>query len=515
MKKSASKFPKWVKTLLITLLSLAVAGGGVYGVLLLIRGNEAVKVYALEDVGQYASSGNAQTEGLVTTDRVQSVYLSNTQEVTKIHVKEGQRVSVGDELITFDTTLTDLELERKDIAVRQLELDLEKAKTERRNIDCYRVYDPNQSAPAPNEPVLKPGNVGLPWKGEGSYEAPLQYLWNENCALSNEFLTSLVQKANEQMGEGSILYAVFEKRHSDSTQGAVENVTELMIIPTNAGGWSVRIIVPNYDDTPEPLDEDQEPEEEEEEDLGPAYSWSEIQNMRKEADKRIRDLEIELAMAKVELETVKHELESGAVMSKIDGVVKTVNDVETARDGSVPLILVSGGGGYVVTGAMSETELDTMRVGDTVSVLSWETYETFEGTITSISEFPDTSNRYYHYSEGNQNVSLYPFTVSISEDANLREGAYVQMNYSPNGESSGYFLMNPFIRTEDGKSYVWAVGEKGLEKRGVSTGNTLWSSYLQITEGLEGVQYLAFPYGNSLRNGQKTEVAGIDALYGY
>ena len=513
MKKLLSKLPKWAKTLTITLLSLAAAGGGIFGVLLAIRGNEAVKVYAPEDVGQYASSGNAQTEGAVTTDRVQSVYLSNTQEVTKIHVKEGQRVSVGDELITFDTTLTDLALERKDIAVRQLEYELEKAKQHRHDIECFHLYDPNK--PTPPDPVLKPGKPGLPWKGDGSREAPLQYLWNEDCTLSDAFLSSLAQKAKEQPGEHPVLYVVFEKRHSDSTQGAVENACEMMLVPKGEDDWSMTIITPDYDKTPEPLDEEQRPKEEEEDDGLPTYTWSQITQLRKEADKQIRDTELKLAMARVELETVKHELESGTVKSKIDGVIKTVNPVEVARDGSVPLILVSGGGGYLVTGAMSETELDAMHVGDTVSVLCWENYETYEGTITSISEFPDSSNRYYHYSEGNQNVSLYPFTVSISEDANLREGSYVQINYSPGGQGSGYFLMNPFIRSEDGKSYIWAVGDRGLEKREVTTGSSLWGSYLQITEGMDGVQYLAFPYGNSLREGQKTEVVGIDALYGY
>ena len=156
-----------------------------------------------------------------------------------------------------------------------------------------------------------------------------------------------------------------------------------------------------------------------------------------------------------------------------------------------------------------------MAVGDTVSVLSWENYETYEGTIVSISEFPDSSNRYYHYSEGNNNVSLYPFTVSVSEDAALREGEYVQMTYDPTGEGVGYFLMNPFVRSEEGKSYVWVAGEKGLEKRDVTTGGNLWGSYIQIVDGMEGVSEIAFPYGNSLRAGQKTEASSIDTLYGY
>ena len=507
MKRLLSKCPKWAKTLAITLLSLAVAGGGLYGVLVLIRGNEAVKVYALEDVGQYSSSGNAQTEGVITADRVQSVYISNTQEVTKIHVKEGQRVAVGDELLTFDTTLTDLELERKDIAVRKLELDLEKAKQHRHDIECFHLYDPSKE---PVDPELKPGEVGKPRKGTGTREDPLVYLWNQSCTLNDAFFANIAQQART-LGAAE-LFVVFEQRVSDSPQGAALTAWEMVLRPLGEDKWSFATMIPEYDSSPEP---GEDPEEPTEDDGLPYYTWSQITQLRKEADKRIQDTELQLAMARVELETVKHELESGTVKSTIDGVIKTVRSVDEARAEKLPLILVSGGGGYLVTGALSETELEAMNVGDTVSVLSWENYETYEGTIVSVSEFPADNNRYYHYSDGNNNVSLYPFTVSVSEDATLREGEYVQMTYDPTGEGVGYFLMNPFVRSEDGKNYVWAAGEKGLEKRYVTTGGNLWGSYIQIVDGIEGISELAFPYGNSLRPGQKTESSSIETLYGY
>ncbi len=510
MKKLFSSIPRWARTLILVLLSVAVAGGGVYGVLLLIRGNGAVPVYALEDVGQYASSGNAQTEGIVTTDRVQSVYVSNTQEITAIHVKEGQRVSVGDELLTFDTTLTDLELDRKDIEVRSLELQLSEAQTERKNIECYRIYDPNKQETAPE---LVPGNVGQTRKGTGTREDPLVYLWNDQCVLDSALIAGLADNARSQGLEA--VYLVFETRQADSLKGYVLSAWEMKLTPVGESGWQFTTMVPEYDDSVELTEEEKEElEKKEEENSIPAYTWSELQRMRKEADEKIRDLELRLAMARVELETVKHELESGVVKSTINGVVKTVRTVEEARGEGLPLILVSGGGGYMVTGAMSETELESMKPGDTVTVLSWENYEPYEGTIVSISEFPDSSNRYYHYSEGNRNVSLYPFTVSISEDAVLREGEYVQISYDPSGEGTGFFLMNPFIRTEDGKSYIWGQGEKGLEQRYVTTGRSLWGSYLQIVEGMEGVEYVAFPYG-TLREGQKTTVSGLETLYGY
>lgn len=504
MKKQTNGKSRTLRILLITLLSLIVAGGGIYGILLLIRGNEAVKVYSLDDVGNYSSSGNASTEGIVTTDRVQSVYISDTQQITEIHVKEGQWVSAGDELLTFDTTLTDLELERKEIAVRQIEFDLEKAKKEKEQLSWAHIYNPN---PPKDDPILEPGDVGKPRKGLGTPQDPLVILWNQGCIINNTYLSSLMSYAQSE-GLNS-LYVVFETRQDDSLKGAVVDAWEMILYP-HAEGWCFYTIIPDYDSSGDPEDD-----EEIVDDGLPWYTWNELQRLKTDADKNIQSLELKLAMAKVELETVRHELESGTVKAAIDGVVKTVRDVEDARSNHTPLILVSGGGGYLVTGAMSETELSQMHVGDTVSVLSWQNYESYDGTIVSISEFPDSTGRYFHSSNGNRNVSLYPFTVAISEDSALREGEYVQLTYDPSGEGVSYFLMNPLIRTENGKSYVWAAGKNGLEQRYVTTGTSLWGSYTQILDGLDGVEYVAFPYGNSLREGQKTEISGVDSLYGY
>ena len=54
-----------------------------------------------------------------------------------------------------------------------------------------------------------------------------------------------------------------------------------------------------------------------------------------------------------------------------------------------------------------------------------------------------------------------------------------------------------------------------LEKRAVSTGRSLWGSYTQITGGLTGEEYIAFPYGNRIRAGVKTEISDTSSFYNY
>ena len=58
-----------------------------------------------------------------------------------------------------------------------------------------------------------------------------------------------------------------------------------------------------------------------------------------------------------------------------------IRSPDQAREEQLPAVLISGGGGYYVTGAMSETELQTLHVGDTVTVMSWQTYSQTEAEI--------------------------------------------------------------------------------------------------------------------------------------
>ena len=175
---------------------------------------------------------------------------------------------------------------------------------------------------------------------------------------------------------------------------------------------------------------------------------------------------------------------------------------------------VSGGGGYYIDGALSEMELGTVSVGGTVQVNSWMTGASCEGEIVEISDYPtDNANS---WSDGNSNVSYYPFKVFVPEEANLQEGDWVEMSYQNTAGDDGntMYLESMFIRSENGKSYVMARGENGkLEKRWVQTGRNLWGSYTQIRGGLTVDDFVAFPYGRDVAEGAGTTEATPDKLY--
>lgn len=548
---------KW-KAALIALLCVAVLGGGVYGILRLVKSRRSgpVNVYAASNFTLSGISTDAETEGLVTTDRIQSIYLTSTQRVMEIYVTEGQTVKAGDPLLAFDTTLSDLELERKDIEIRQLRLRLEKAQKQRREMDGYSVYSgytPTYDDEPEEEPELEPAPY-MPYLtgGEGTEDAPYIYLWNDECPYSDGFLRHICppvtdptpdpdpdpepepdQDAAEEEPEPTPeptpapteppqpeepvyneRFAIFEVREADSPEGEVLRVWAMRFWRTaeNALQFEIFQPAPDYDggdeDWPDDVDFDFGF------DSGAVYTASELRKMKAEADRQLEQMELQLRQAELAYETIGYELSNGVVTAKIDGVVKTVRDPDEALAANEPVLLLSGGGGYYVEALMSELELGQMQPGDEVTVMSWESGESLTGTITEISEYPKTDG--YYYSDGNSNVSHYPFTIFLDEDSNLRENEYVSVSFSPNTNAEpGVFLENPFIRTENGRSYIYIQAPDGtLEKRYVQTGRELWGSFVEVLSGLTEDDYIAFPYGRDVTEGAKTVQASVEELYG-
>ena len=109
-------------------LAVAVVTGTVLGVRAARGGSNAVGVYELSGLSSDADNMGMSSEmsGTVSADEVQTVYVSDTQTVTKVFVEEGQQVRKGDVLLTYDTTLTDIELTRKELEIQKQKLELEK-----------------------------------------------------------------------------------------------------------------------------------------------------------------------------------------------------------------------------------------------------------------------------------------------------------------------------------------------------------------------------------------------------
>ena len=178
-----------------------------------------------------------------------------------------------------------------------------------------------------------------------------------------------------------------------------------------------------------------------------------------------------------------------------------------------PMMKVSAGGGYYVEGTISELVKESVELGQEVTVNDWNTGMVYTGVLESIGDFPVNNDGYN--GRGNPNVSYYPMKVFVDESADLQTGGYVSVMYETGGGESGVYLEKPFVRTENGKSYVYVLGEGDrLEKREVTTGKSLWGSYIAVTSGLTAEDQIAFPYGKNVKPGAKAVPGDMSDLYG-
>lgn len=553
---------KLKKAIIIAACAVGVCGA-VWGGLTIARNAQRsdVKVYSVNDFCMTDYWGDtSSTSGMVTTDKIQKVFLSSSQTVNKVWVAEGDSVRKGDKLISYDSTLTQASVEQAKIdydrqdeslttAKNELEY-LKKAKnkeTLKQELDklnaeldaLKKKYDEDPDHPyngdAPvTEGAIKDYKKTMTVKGADGSDQTVNvqyYSWLSTSRLNDskvtEILTNLATLRADKDHPSVDTYVVLVQRYEDKVGGYVDNTVGLVITETYTAvpesrsvSFSVRSDLPEFEDTERKYDDAAIKRLQQKINLANMY----LENSMEQKDlakaivdkaQEVKEKEVNLRLAKLSLDKKTKELGDGNVYAEFDGTVKAVRNADEAYNNSEAVIELSGGGGYYVTGTLSEMELGSVKVGDTVSISSWMTGAACEGTIVSIDDYPTTSGN--SWGDGNRNVSYYPFKVFVEEDASLQANDYVDIQYQKAGtqeQGSSLYLQSWFIRTDNGKSYVMARNEDGrLEQRWVQTGRDLWGSYTQIRGGLTTDDYLAFPYGRDVVEGARTVEAAADELY--
>ncbi len=515
---------------------------------------DPVKVYPFVYMGMTEYWGDSrESYGPVTSDNIQTVFLSDTQEVTEILVKQGDTVKKGDLLMRFDTTLSEIALERKRLEVEKQKLKLEEAKKKLNRINSLKPSQPRQEIVEVDDGdegyVLDtPYQISTNQKYDGSSPGKALICWlREDTVISNTIFQSIQEAssqyrtANAQQSaseEGpspdeddsgaailpeaedtdtpvadeiyaNSFYVVFKVTSGNSFLGSRTVWQGMKVSEYSEGQYSFRLCQAEIPD--HMMLEPDEPESGYV-DSGSGYTAAEIAQMRREQLKAIKDIEFDIQLQQAEYKIMQAEMNDGNVYAKIDGQVVSLLPEEEARLNSQPLMKVSGGGGFYVQGSVSELERDSLTIGQEVTVNDWNTGMTYTGTVKSVGEFPLSDG--YSYGNGNPNASQYPFYVFVDGSANLQEGSYVSVNYSSSAGEHGIYLEVPFLRQENGESYVYLRGANGrLEKRTVTTGKTVWGSHVEILSGITEDDYLAFPYGKGVKPGAQTEEGDMQDLY--
>ena len=551
--------------------------GAVWGGLTIARNAQRgdVNVYAVNECAMTDYWGDtSNTSGMVTTDKLQKIYISQSQTVKKVWVKEGDSVKKGTVLVSYDSTLTQATVERakidydrqaENLEVMKNELELLKKAKNKETLEAE--YDKLQKELAeeiakldkeggyrPDEPI-KEGKIVVKGATGNSENAPLYYQIKSTTPLNDQTLRDiltalerltpnsktttvstyvvLVYREGDKMGgepisRGLVITEAFTPDSTGETPTTPGEGGETPTTPGESGSGTVELSfrfcdLTGYVDPERTYSSDKYKEltrkiAQVQELLESSMTQLDLNKAILEKAQAVKEQEVNLKVAKLKLDKKLAELGDGNVYAEFDGTVKAVRDPDEAYNNSEAVVELSGGGGYYVTGTLSEMDLGSVQVGDSVSISSWMTGAACEGTIVSIDDYPTSNSN--NWGDGNRNVSYYPFKVFVTEDANLQPNDYVDIQYqkdtSAEESGSSLYLQSMFIRTDNGKSYVMARGEDGrLEQRWVQTGRDLWGSYTQIRGGLTIDDYVAFPYGRDVVEGAHTQEATTDQLYNY
>ena len=123
--------------------------------------NGTVAVYSASDDSISTSESNWRGggyDGTIQADGVQTVMISESQTVGEVAVKEGQQVKKGDKLFSYDTTLSDLDMQRAQLDIKKLELQLKTAKNNLKIVQKYRPGEPIQEQITQIDPVESGGS---------------------------------------------------------------------------------------------------------------------------------------------------------------------------------------------------------------------------------------------------------------------------------------------------------------------------------------------------------------------
>lgn len=557
----------------------------------------------------------AQSSGNITSDYIQELYPDSSKTITDVFVTEGQEVSIGDPLLQYDKTKLELDVEAKDVAIKETELKIDNAQNQLKKLQNTKPIatpKPEKATPTPKptkptptpepepeptpaptptpEPTTTPADVTLysqldvdavPYAGSGTTDDPYIFLCTDDCTMTKGFLSLLFglgsetedagqegtdgetadgeitegdatgeeltggetgdgETTGEETGDGETggqeeepqgqlatpFAAIFEVREDDSNYGELiasfkldgtQLSANFQNFPQFDGSQTVESVAEAFEArakaTPSPT-----PNPNNYDDMG--YTSSQLKELIAEKRQEIKNYQYELKQNKLDLEKARLALKNSTVLSTVDGVVRTLTDLDTAAASNQPFLVVTGAEQYYVTGVLGEGLLGSVQPGDTVTATCWENGMTYSAQVVSISDYPLEDGANYRYGTGNPNSSSYEFVAVLgaeNDTSTLRNGMYVDLTLSVQEgveADGGLYLDKAYLREDEGGSYVMKVSrENRLEKTYVSTGKTIYSgSYVEIRSGLEVDDYIAFPYGTDVKDGVRAVIQGTEEV---
>lgn len=456
----------------------AVVVAAVVGVVFAIRavGARPVEVCPVSNLG-YGYGGTGGVQGQVSEGRVQRVALRQG-EVTGIAVSEGQRVSKGDVLLTYDTTSFEVTLMKDEADIASYEAQIAQDEKEARRLAWLR---PSEETPPPVTKTVDHGALPVLDALDGVPEADkTYYVWVDDAATGSDegatvgagFLkslrdsgeaVSLVLCADAGKGDVTLLgtveldgselaglepeyvYEPYVPGEASSEVGGAQGTgeagqgtsptlyTRALRDPLDAG-WRLgdafscdedgklvvrkgaRLLGTLRAQAPKTYRryDTVEVEVPGTDAEDYLYSRAELASKISDARKDAREVELSLRQARLTYEQDKLTAESGQVVAAIDGVVSAVGDPSALRVGDT-VVEVRGEEDCLVTLYVGEDSLGEVRVGDAYDVSTWQSGQGFEAKVAEVGSTPVEGS--WSLDDANPNTSWYPVTcVAVGLD---------------------------------------------------------------------------------------------------
>ena len=179
------------------------------------NGGKQVPVYSVMDLsfGYGGFDYDSTIYGMVTSEANQDIKYNTNQKVEEIYVIEGQRVSKGDKLLSYDLTSADIELQMKNLDKEGIGIQIQKLRRDISNLKNTKPEPERPEVPMEPEVPIEPEDPSkpdipkepvpaqdildehsLPYMGKGTSDNPFHYLVSQKGTITGKFLNKLAKE---------------------------------------------------------------------------------------------------------------------------------------------------------------------------------------------------------------------------------------------------------------------------------------------------------------------------------
>lgn len=250
---------------------------------------------------------------------------------------------------------------------------------------------------------------------------------------------------------------------------------------------------------------------------GEILTVSEKAEKIKEINSNIKSINQEIKSIEATIKSDKQAITDLTVTSLVDGIVKIVSDPDNPPNDGSPFLSIGSESGVSVSFYVDEFTYPDIKTGDKFTVTNYMNGQASDAVVTMISDYP--SEDYQGYG-GSVALSYYKVTAFLEngDGFNVDDSVSVAkaMDENMDGTSGPIIIQKLYVRRDSKGSYVMIDDGSGhLKRQEVTTKKTQDSDSIEILSGLTNDDLIAFPYGETAKEGNITTTDYPSNIFGF